>query len=127
MKHHHFPFSVATKQVGLLVRALKRITSEHFDIYFHIWHDGGANWELEWQRWKKEEEDSWKTKISRKAKRKMATKKVSFHRKLVQDSPMRKSCPRELSSVIKIGDIFCPFTSSSSRVFGHNSVSWEQN
>jgi hypothetical protein len=35
-----------------------------------MWRDGGANWELEWQRWEKEEEeeDSWTTKISRKAK-----------------------------------------------------------
>jgi hypothetical protein len=127
LKDRHFRFSVASKQVGLLVQALKRITSEHFDIYFHMWRDGGANWELEWQRWEKEEEDSWTTRISRKAKRKMATKKVSFHRKLVQDSPMHKSRPRELSSVIKIGDIFCPFTSSPRTAFGRHSVSWERN
>ena len=41
-KERHFRFSVASKNVGLLVRALKRITTDHFDIYFHLWRDGGA-------------------------------------------------------------------------------------
>jgi hypothetical protein len=65
-KERHFRFSVASKNVGLLVRALNRITTDHFDIYFHLWRDGGADWKREWKKWEKEEEASWTTKISRK-------------------------------------------------------------
>jgi hypothetical protein len=43
LKDRHFHFSVASKHVGLLVRALKRITTDHFDIYFHMWRYGGEN------------------------------------------------------------------------------------
>ena len=53
----------------------------------------------------------------------MSSKRVSFHKKLTQDSPVRKSHPRELSSVIKIGAIFCPVMKDSYNVFGKASVS----
>ena len=39
----HFHFSVASKHVGLLIRSLRRITTAHFDAYFHLWRDGGDN------------------------------------------------------------------------------------
>ena len=94
--------------MGLFVRALRRITTDHFDVYFHLWRDGGADGLCEWRRWKKDEEDSWTTKISRKNKCKLSSKKVSFSKKLVLDSLVSKSRPKELSSVIKVGDLFCP-------------------
>jgi len=106
----HFRFPVANKHVGLLIRALKRITTEYFDIYFHLWRDGGDNWVKESIKWQKEEESSWTTKTSRKNKRKLSDKRVSFQHKLVQDSPISKSQPRELASVIKIGGIYCPIS-----------------
>ena len=53
----------------------------------------------------------------------MSSKRVSFHKKLTQDSPIHKSPPRELSSVIKIGAIFCPVMKDSYNVFGKASVS----
>ncbi|GJM96549.1 hypothetical protein PR202_ga13394 [Eleusine coracana subsp. coracana] len=40
LKDRHFRFLVASKHVGLFVRALNRITTEHFDMYFHHWRDG---------------------------------------------------------------------------------------
>ena len=43
LQDRHFRFSVASKHVGLLVRALKRIITDHFDVYFHLWRDGGEN------------------------------------------------------------------------------------
>ena len=43
----HFRFSVASEHVGLLLRSLRRIMTAHFDVYFHLWRDGGNNWELE--------------------------------------------------------------------------------
>ena len=58
LQDRHFRFSVASKHVGLLVRALKRITTDHFDIYFHMWRDGGENWKLEHKKWEKEEKES---------------------------------------------------------------------
>ena len=60
-------------------------------------------------KWQKEEENSWTIQTNRKNKRNSARKKVSFHHKLVQDSPITKSQPRELNSVIKIGSFYCPF------------------
>jgi hypothetical protein len=86
------------------------------------WRDGGENWELERKKWEKEEEDSWSAVLNRKNKRKMSSKKVSFHKKLIQDSPIRKSAPTELSSVIKIGNFFCPLTRDPSKVFGSSSA-----
>ena len=124
VQDRHFRFSVASKHVGLLVRALERITTDHFDIYFHMWRDGGENWELQHnKKWEKEEKDRWSTAINRKSKRKMYSKRVSFHKELTQDSPVRKSHPRELSSVIKIGAIFLPVMRDSCNVFGKASVS----
>jgi hypothetical protein len=106
----HFRFSVANKHVGYLIRNLKRVTNEHFDVYFYLWRDGGDDWVKEKRRWEKEEENSWTVRVSRKSKRQSAQKRVSFHHKLVQDSPIFKSSPRELSSVIKIGSIYCPIS-----------------
>jgi len=88
----------------VLLRGLPLITLT----FTSTWRDGGENSELQHKKWKKEEKDSWSTVINRKSKRKMSSKRVSFHKKLTQDSPVRKSHPRELSSVIKIGAIFCP-------------------
>jgi len=70
-----------------------------------MWRDGGENWELEHKKWEKEEKESWSAVIN-KNKRKISAKRVSFHKKLIQDSPVHKSRPRELSSMIKIGAVF---------------------
>jgi hypothetical protein len=43
-------FSVASKDVGLLVTSLKQVTTAHFDVYFHLWRDGGPNWRFEFQK-----------------------------------------------------------------------------
>jgi hypothetical protein len=42
VKDHHYRFLVASKQVGFAICALKRIISDHFDVYFHLWRDGGG-------------------------------------------------------------------------------------
>lgn len=118
----HFRFSVASKHVSLLVRALNRITTDHFDIYFHMWRDGGADWKREWRKWEKEEKDSWITISSKRSKRKISAKKVSFDEKLIQDSPVRKSHPRELTSVFRVGDVLCPASPLTCFVFGSKST-----
>jgi hypothetical protein len=37
LKDRHFCFSVASKHVGFEVCNLRRIVTEHFDVYFHLW------------------------------------------------------------------------------------------
>jgi len=69
----------------------------------------------------KEENESWSAVIN-KNKRKISAKRVSFHKKLIQDSPVHKSRPRELSSMIKIGAIFCPLTTDSCNVLRKSSI-----
>jgi hypothetical protein len=63
VKDRHFRFEVSCKTVGFMVCEHKRVISEQFDIYFHLWRDGGANWIREEKHWSQEEEQSWK-KIS---------------------------------------------------------------
>jgi hypothetical protein len=79
---------------------LKRVISEHFDIYFHLWRDGGANLVREEKQWLQEEERSW-TKMNFEKKKPnlknkaINPKKVHFSEKLVQDSPTPKFVPHE--------------------------------
>ncbi|TVU25943.1 hypothetical protein EJB05_28466, partial [Eragrostis curvula] len=47
LKDRHFRFSVASKDVGLAVCDLKRIITKQFDVYFHLWREGGDKWERE--------------------------------------------------------------------------------
>jgi hypothetical protein len=97
VKDRHFRFEVSCKAVGFMVCELKRVISEHFDIYFHLWRDGGANWTREEKHWSQEEEQSW-TKIShqkRSPRKADCGRRVRFCDKLVQDSPVSKSVPRE--------------------------------
>jgi hypothetical protein len=41
-RDHHFRFSVASRHAGFMVRDLNRVTTSHFDVYFHLWRDGGG-------------------------------------------------------------------------------------
>jgi hypothetical protein len=59
LKDRHYRFFVASKQVGFAICDLKRIITKHFDVYFHLWRDGGDNWIREWRKWQEEEEESW--------------------------------------------------------------------
>jgi hypothetical protein len=100
---------VASKHVGFEVCNLRRIVTEHFDVYFHLWQDGGADWIKEWFKWQEEEVASWKQVSHRKIKP-ASSKRVSFAPKLVQDSPIKKSTPSE---VIHFGDFACHLDSVS--------------
>jgi hypothetical protein len=44
LKDRHYRFSMASKRVGFVVRDITLIVTDHFDIYFHLWRDGGENW-----------------------------------------------------------------------------------
>jgi hypothetical protein len=69
VQDRHFCFTVASKAVGLAATDLKRITTPHFDVYFHLWHDGGAKWNREFRKWQVEAEASWQL-VTRKKKEK---------------------------------------------------------
>jgi hypothetical protein len=95
VQDRHFCFTVASKVVGFAVTDLKRITTPHFDVYFHLWRDGGANWNRELRKWQEEEDESWQLVMKKKS-----SKRVSFARELNQPSPIRKSSPPELRNRI---------------------------
>jgi hypothetical protein len=59
VKPYHFRFLVASKVMGFLMQALKHVTTKHFDVYFHLWQDGGANWRKELSDWEDEEDGQW--------------------------------------------------------------------
>ncbi|TVU33893.1 hypothetical protein EJB05_15707, partial [Eragrostis curvula] len=124
----HFRFSVASKDVGLLVHSLKRVTTKHFDVYFFLWRDGGSNWEKDENTWLAEEAKQWTT-VTRKKKRKLYKLNVSFPHNLVQSSPIRLAQPSFRSAkfvkpiiepagrAIKIGNILCPLASDDQNRF----------
>jgi hypothetical protein len=103
LKDCHYRISVASKRVGFAVTYLKRIVTPHFDVYFHLWRDGGANWQREWSKWVQEEEASWMPVNYR--RRSSSIKHVSFAKKLIYDSPPKKSSPLELSEQFKFGSL----------------------
>jgi hypothetical protein len=120
LKDRHFRFSIASKSVGLAVRDLKRVITEHFDAYFHLWRDGGDDWIREWRKWQ-EEEASWHYVSNRKLKLKSKSrpiKRVSFARKIIQDSPIKKSAPQE--SLLRLGEF--DFRLGDSSAAGSSSV-----
>lgn len=67
LQDRHFRFSVANKHVGFSICDLRRIITPHFDVYFHLWRDGGDRWVHERKHWEEEEEQGW-TLVSRKKK-----------------------------------------------------------
>jgi hypothetical protein len=103
LKDWHFCFSVASKFVGCVVCDLKHIVIDQFDVYFHLWRDGGADWIREWNKWQEEERASWQ-QVSHRKRNPVNNKRVSFATKLVQDSPMKKPTPKE---TIHFGDFIC--------------------
>jgi hypothetical protein len=80
--YHHFRFSVASKKVGFMVLALKRIISANFDVYFYLWRNGSPNWRKEYALWCREEDEKW---IVVKRRSCHSSKLVSFAKNLVQD------------------------------------------
>jgi hypothetical protein len=104
VKPCHFRFSVTSKAVGFLVRALKRITTMNFDVYFHLWRDGGANWQRELHDWEDEEERQW-TLVTKKKSPK--AKHVRFSSPIKLPSPILKKSPVLGISNIKFGSFSC--------------------
>jgi hypothetical protein len=81
IRDRHFWFSVASKLVGFSICELKRIITNQFDVYFHLWRDGGANWFKEWNKWREEESASWQ-QVHRRKRHSLSSTHVSFTAKL---------------------------------------------
>ncbi|CAN6196784.1 unnamed protein product [Urochloa humidicola] len=131
IKDRHFKFVVSCKSVGFMVYELKRIITEQFDVYFHLWRDGGANWEREERNWIREEEQSWTEVRSKKEKvrqKNREAKKVRFATKLTQDSPASKAVPRELADKnlpmqsVKFGSFICRLNDAANTGFSPFSI-----
>ena len=101
VQDRHFKFVVSCKAVGFMICELKRVVTDQFDIYFHLWRDGGAHWVREEKQWIAEENQSWTEVSYAKKKKKMrnnssSAKKVKFCDKIVQDSDSQISATRNL-------------------------------
>lgn len=132
LKDRHFQFSVANKFVGFTICDLKRIITESFDVYFHLYWEGGDQWIREHRKWLHEEDSSWTLVSCRKSSACTSKKRVSFAPELVQASPHKKSTPREVMQdhpikMLRIGGFFCELnTASPQKRFGRISNSQVQ-
>jgi hypothetical protein len=54
-----FRFSVCSKAVGFLIHNFKHFSCPRFVCYFHLWGNGGPNWQREFSRWHSEQEAKW--------------------------------------------------------------------
>lgn len=63
-----FCFSVISKQVGLHIYNLKYYECEQFQVFFHLWGDGGLKFDREVERSEQEEESEWTVVRNRKNK-----------------------------------------------------------
>ena len=68
---------------------MRRVITDTFDAYFHLWHNGTPNWEKEKRAWELEQEKEWTKVLSKSAKRALKKtepplKRVRFAEKLVQ-------------------------------------------
>jgi hypothetical protein len=61
-----FSFSVSCKQVGFFIYHLQFFKCDNFVVYFHLWNDGGPNWQREFLAFDSEEESSWQKVQSKK-------------------------------------------------------------
>lgn len=54
-----FRFSVASKDVGFLVYHLRSQVCKSFDIFFHLWGNGGPNWIKDYKFRLQQQNDQW--------------------------------------------------------------------
>lgn len=64
-----FQFFVSSKHVGFHIYNLKNFECAQFKIFFHLWGNGGAAWNLESHKFFAEEEASWTLVQNKKQRR----------------------------------------------------------
>jgi hypothetical protein len=64
-----FMFTVASREVGFHIYSLKSFSSDQYQIWFHVWGNGGPHWISEYQKFLQEQASEW-TLVSRSHSRK---------------------------------------------------------
>lgn len=67
-KDRSYSFLVCSKAVGIWIYNLCSFICKDFHARFHLWRDGGPNWQKEWMLWCAEQNSEW-TLVSRKSKK----------------------------------------------------------
>lgn len=133
LSNNHFRFSVFSKDVGFFVYKLRRVITNMFDIYFHLWNNGTPHWEREKHAWEIEQEREWTKVLSRSSKKAAAKasksqKKVSFAKQLVQQSSPKCSPPWHLKFGAFTVEVSCNVSEPSDRlVFGNAKLNFHAN
>ena len=61
-----FRFSVATQLVGFHIFNLRSFECADFKVFFHLWHDGRPNYQIEYHNWCLQQDSKWETVTKRK-------------------------------------------------------------
>lgn len=64
-----FRFSVASQLVGFHIYNLRSFECVDYKVFFHLWHNGGPNYVVEYRNWSLEEAAEWKEAAKRKTVR----------------------------------------------------------
>lgn len=59
LKDWCFRFMVSSKQVGLMIYRIKKVSTSIFNMHFALWHNGGPDHILEKRRWDQEQHEEW--------------------------------------------------------------------
>jgi hypothetical protein len=52
-------FVVANKQVGFYILNTRYFACDKFKCFFHLWNNGGPDWQREWRHWQDNNEKEW--------------------------------------------------------------------
>jgi len=64
-----FHFLVASREVGLHIYNLRSFECVDFKVFFHLWHNGGPNYLVEFSKWNQEQAAKWNDAVMRKSVR----------------------------------------------------------
>jgi hypothetical protein len=83
---------------------------------------GGADWIRESKKWEQEQLQEWESVIRNRRPHQHAIHvKVTFCDNLIQDSPVKKSIPMEISNNMRFGEFICPIKQYTSSIFPRRS------
>lgn len=94
-KHWSNSFLVCSKAVGIWIYNLRSFICKDYHARFHLWRDGGPNWQREWRLWSAEQNSEW-TLVPRKSKKQSAARSKPVK---TVSSPKLVNPPRVSSSL----------------------------
>uniref|UniRef100_A0A0E0A9C2 Uncharacterized protein n=1 Tax=Oryza glumipatula TaxID=40148 RepID=A0A0E0A9C2_9ORYZ len=81
--------------MGIWIYNLRSFICKDYHARFHLWRDGGSNWQREWRLWSAEQNSEW-TLVSRKSKKQSTARSKPVK---IVSSPKLVNPPRVSSSV----------------------------